>query len=132
MLPRAGAPLRDLRGLLWSSIDNEESRDLDQIEYAERLPDGSIRLYIGIADVDAFVPKGSATDRHAALNTTSLYLGVRIFPMLPDDLSSGASSLLEGQDRIAHVVQLVVGADGEARPGGDVPRDGPQSGEAGV
>lgn len=109
-------PPRDLRGLLWSSIDNEESRDLDQIEFADRLPDGSIRLYVGIADVDAFVPKGSATDKHAATNTTSLYLGVRIFPMLPDELSSGASSLLEGQDRVAHVVQLVVGSDGNVRP----------------
>jgi ribonuclease R len=113
----AGSPApRDLRRLLWSSIDNEESRDLDQIEYAERLSDGSIRLYVGIADVDAFVPKGSVTDKHAALNTTSLYLGVRVFPMLPDELSSGASSLLAGQDRVAHVVQLVVGADGDVRP----------------
>src|SRR5258708_12328536 len=71
---------------------------------------------MGSADVDAVVPKGSATDRHAAVNTTSLYLGVRIFPMLPDELSSGASSLLEGQDRVAHVVQLIVGADGDVRP----------------
>jgi VacB/RNase II family 3'-5' exoribonuclease len=112
---KTGSP-RDLRQLLWSSIDNEESRDLDQIEFAERLPDGSIRLFVGIADVDAFVPKGSPLDAHAAINTTSLYLGVRNFPMLPEELSTGASSLLEGQDRIAHVVQLVVGPDGTVRP----------------
>ena len=107
---------KDLRGLLWSSIDNEDSRDLDQIEYSEQLPDGSIRLYVGIADVDVFAPKGSGLDRHAQVNTTTLYLGVRIFPMLPEELSTGASSLLEGQDRIAHIVQLVVTPDGSVTP----------------
>jgi VacB/RNase II family 3'-5' exoribonuclease len=110
-----GKPPRDLRQILWSSIDNEESRDLDQVEYAERLPDGAIRLYVGIADVDAFVPKGSALDGHAAVNTTSLYLGVRNFPMLPEVLSTGASSLLPDQDRLAHVVQLAVAADGSVK-----------------
>src|SRR5262249_48174903 len=99
-----------------SSTDNEESRDLDQVELAERLPDGGIRLYVGIADVDAFVPKASAGDRHAAVNTTSVYLGVRIFPMLPEALSTGASSLLEGEDRVAHVVQLLVKNDGTVVP----------------
>ena len=66
---KAIGPVRDMREVLWSSIDNSESRDLDQIEYVERLPDGRIRLLIGIADVDAFVPKGSTTDRRAFVNT---------------------------------------------------------------
>ena len=67
------AQVRDLRGLLWSSIDNADSRDLDQVEFAEQLPSGEIRLLVGIADVDAFVPAGSAIDRHAAANATSVY-----------------------------------------------------------
>ena len=103
---------RDLRNLLWSSIDNRESRDLDQVEYAERLADGEIRLYIGIADVDALVPKGSAVDEHAAENTTSVYTGIVVFPMLPERLSTDLTSLNEGEDRCAIVVELDVAADG--------------------
>ena len=103
---------RDLRQLLWSSIDNRESRDLDQIEYAERLPNGDIRLLVGIADVDALVPKGSAIDEHAAENTTSVYTGIVVFPMLPDRLSTDLTSLNEGEDRCAIVVELDVAANG--------------------
>jgi exoribonuclease-2 len=77
------AGCHDLRGLPWSSVDNRESRDLDQIEVAERLPDGSIRIRIGVADVGSLVQLGSAADAHAAANTTSVYTGVAVFPMLP-------------------------------------------------
>lgn len=103
----------DERKLLWSSVDNRESTDLDQIEVSERLEGGVIRVKLGIADVDAFVPAGSAIDRHAANNTTSLYAGIATFPMLPDDLSSGATSLLEGKDRLVVVTQIDVAKDGQ-------------------
>lgn len=102
----------DERDLLWSSVDNSESTDLDQIEVAERLPNDVIRVKVGIADVDAFVPQGSALDRHASTNTTSLYGGIATFPMLPDALSSGATSLLEGEDRVAVVTEIDVALDG--------------------
>jgi len=110
--PPADEKVRDLRGLLWSSIDNPESRDLDQIEYARQEKDGAIRLLIGVADVDAYVPKDSATDRFAFQNTTSVYTGVATFPMLPPVLSENATSLLPNEDRLAVVVEVVVGMDG--------------------
>jgi exoribonuclease-2 len=104
--------VRDLRDLLWSSIDNDDSMDLDQIEVAEALPNGNIRLLVGIADVDAFVHKGSAVDQHARTNTTSIYLGVETFSMLPEALSHDATSLLPTGDRQAIVTDLVVDEDG--------------------
>ena len=104
--------VRDLRGLLWSSIDNDTSKDLDQIEVAERLPNSDVRVMIGIADVDAFVAKDSPIDQHAARETTSVYTGVSIFPMLPVDLSTGASSLLPDVDRPAVVTEFVVSSSG--------------------
>src|SRR4030081_2910759 len=88
---------QDLRSLLWSSIDNDSSRDLDQIEVAERV-EGGIRVLIGIADVDADVAPGSAIDSHAATQTTSVYTGIRTFPMLPEQLSTELTSLNEGVD----------------------------------
>ena len=112
---RDPADVRDDRKLLWSSIDNRESTDLDQVEVSERLPDGSIRVRIGIADVDVFVPKGSPVDLHAAGNTTSLYAGVATFPMLPDELSSNATSLLAGVDRLAVVTDMTIAPNGEIK-----------------
>ncbi len=107
--------VRDLRSLPWSSIDNAESRDLDQVEVAEQLPDGAIRIRLGIADVDALVPKGSALDRHASANSTSVYTGVAVYPMLPEQLSTDLTSLNEGQDRVALVIDLVLEKDGSPR-----------------
>jgi exoribonuclease-2 len=104
--------VRDLRNLPWSSIDNRESRDLDQIEVAERMAGGAIRVRIGVADVDTLVHLGSAADEHAAKNTTSVYTGVATFPMLPDRLSCDLSSLNEAEDRLAVVVEFDVGSDG--------------------
>jgi VacB/RNase II family 3'-5' exoribonuclease len=107
-----GANVRDLRKLLWSSIDNDTSRDLDQIEVAQPLPNGDVKILIGIADLDAFIPKQSAIDQHAASETTTVYAGVRNFPMLPEELSCGKTSLLENQDRLNVVIEFVVEADG--------------------
>jgi len=100
--------VRDLRGLLWSSIDNDSSKDLDQIEVAERLPNGDVNVMVGIADVDAFVAKDSPIDQHAARETTTVYTGVCNFSMLPEELSTGASSLLENVDRPAVVIEFAV------------------------
>jgi exoribonuclease-2 len=107
----AGA-IRDLRNLLWSSIDNDTSRDLDQIEVAERASNGDVKIMIGIADVDSFVSKQSAIDQHAARETTTVYAGVRNFPMLPEELSTGKTSLLENQDCLSVVVEFVVDSTG--------------------
>jgi len=109
------ADVRDLRSLLWSSIDNTESKDLDQVEFAEQLPDGAIRIRLGIADVDALVPKDSALDKHAYANATSVYTGVAVYPMLPVELSTGLTSLNEGEDRVALIIELVIEKDGTPR-----------------
>ena len=107
----------DLRGLLWSSIDNDTSKDLDQIEWAEQLPDGRIRVLVGVADVDARVPRGTVIDKHAQCETTSVYTGVSVFPMLPTELSEGITSLNENQDRVAVVIEFAVDAAGTASEG---------------
>jgi VacB/RNase II family 3'-5' exoribonuclease len=108
----SGGTIRDLRSQLWSSIDNDTSRDLDQIEVAERLSNGDVKVLIGIADVDSFVPKLTAIDEHAARETTTVYAGIRIFPMLPEELSTGKTSLLEHQDCLSVVTEFVVDANG--------------------
>jgi exoribonuclease-2 len=113
-----GGSIRDLRSPLWSSIDNDTSKDLDQIEVAERLPNGNIKVMIGIADVDAFVPRNSPIDEHAAKQTTSVYTGVRIFPMLPEELSTGTTSLLENADKLSVVIEFTVDAAGSMSSSG--------------
>jgi exoribonuclease-2 len=107
----------DLTGLLWSSIDNDTSKDLDQIEWAEQLADGRIRVLVGVADVDARVPLGTVIDGHARSETTSVYTGVKVFPMLPVQLSEGITSLNENQDRVAHVIEFSVDSAGAATDG---------------
>jgi exoribonuclease-2 len=113
--PDDGAPLQDLRKLLWSSIDNDDTRDLDQLELAEETGGGEWRLRIAMADVDLEVPKGSAIDAHAAAQTTTVYTGPVIFPMIPTELSAGATSLFENADRKAVVVDMIVGTDGTVK-----------------
>ena len=113
--------VQDLRNLLWSSIDNESSRDLDQIEYAEQLGNGDIRILVGIADVDSMVPKDSPIDKFAAQNTVTVYTESEIFPMLPEELSTDITSLAENEDRLAIIVELVVKENGDV-PGNSVYR----------
>ena len=112
-----GADGKDLRELLWSSIDNDTSKDLDQIEYAESLPDGRIRILVGVADVDGTVKQSTPLDDHAASETTSVYTGVRTFPMFPVELSEGLTSLNENEDRAAVVTEFCVDAQGIASDG---------------
>src|SRR5215470_13796100 len=113
--------LRDMRNLLWCSIDNDDSRDLDQLTVAEDLGGGKVRCLIAVADVDALVSRGSPIDDHAQQNTTSVYTAARIFPMLPEKLSTNLTSLNENEERIALVIDAQVGPDGSVT-GGDVYR----------
>ncbi len=104
--------IRDRRNLLWASIDNNDSRDLDQLTVAKALPEGKVQILVAIADVDSSVKNGSAIDEHARHNTTSVYTAAEIFPMLPEKLSTDITSLNFDQDRLAIVVEMLVGADG--------------------
>ena len=108
---RSPAGTRDLRNLLWSSIDNDTSRDLDQIEWAERVP-GGIRVRVGIADVSNSVAKDSPIDKHAADQTRTVYTATRNFPMLPNELSTDLTSLNENEDRPAIVIEFVIDTEG--------------------
>lgn len=112
---------RDLRALPWCSIDNDASRDLDQLTVVAPRSGGQTKVLVAVADVDALVPIGTPLDRHAAANATSIYTPAGVFPMLPDRLSTDLTSLAEGQDRLAVIVELAVAADGSVG-GSDVYR----------
>jgi exoribonuclease-2 len=110
--PENDPSIRDLRKLLWCSIDNDDSRDLDQLTVAEDLAGGNVRVLVAIADVDSLVKKGTPIDDHARTNTTSVYTAARIFPMLPTELSTDRTSLNEDQDRVAMIIDMTVSSDG--------------------
>jgi exoribonuclease II len=113
LVPAAPSPeVRDLRERLWVSIDNDSSRDLDQLSVAEALPGGATRVYVAVADVDVLVHRGTALDQHAHANTTSVYTAAGNFPMLPERLSTDLTSLNEDQERLALVLELDVAEDG--------------------
>jgi VacB/RNase II family 3'-5' exoribonuclease len=107
--------IRDMRSLLWASIDNDDSRDLDQLTVAEAVTGGNIQILVAIADVDSSIKKDSAIDKHAHNNTTSVYTAAEIFPMLPEKVSTDVSSLNFKEDRLAIVAEMVIGADGSLR-----------------
>jgi VacB/RNase II family 3'-5' exoribonuclease len=111
-LVEAGSAVHDLRKLAWVSIDNDDTRDLDQLSVAEALPGGLVKLLVAVADVDATVAEGSAIDGHARANTTSVYTVAETFPMLPERLSTDLTSLVEARDRLAIVVEMTVSPDG--------------------
>src|SRR5258706_3591745 len=109
---RADAAMRDLRTLPWCSIDNDDSADADQLTVVVEEADGSTRILIAIADVDALVHPGGAVDAHARVNTTSVYTAAGVYPMLPLRLSTDLSSLNEAQDRAALVIEIRVAPGG--------------------
>jgi len=106
---------RDLRHLLWCSIDNDDSRDLDQLSVAETMPGGAVKILVAIADVETAVKQQSALDDHAKHNTTSVYTAAQIFPMLPEKLSTDLTSLNFESDRLAFVIEMVIAEDGSLR-----------------
>jgi exoribonuclease-2 len=110
--PEGSSGIRDARDLPWASIDNDDSRDLDQLTVAEALPGGSVRIRVAIADVATLVTRGSAIDEHARHNTTSIYTAAKMFPMLPERLSTDLTSLNLGEERLAMVIDMVIAADG--------------------
>jgi VacB/RNase II family 3'-5' exoribonuclease len=110
--PATEPAIRDLRGLLWASIDNDDSRDLDQLSVAEPLADEAVKILVAIADVDATVQIGSPIDDHARANTTSVYTAAQVFPMLPEKLSTNLTSLADAQDRVSLVIEITVDAGG--------------------
>src|SRR5258708_430820 len=107
-----GGLVSDRRDLVWASIDNDDSLDLDQLTVAEQMPGGKVKIMVAVADVDSLVKPGSPIDDHANHNTTSVYTAARIFPMLPEKLSTDFSSLNLHQERLALVVEMVIDAAG--------------------
>ena len=114
----AASSIRDLRALLWASIDNDDSRDLDQLSAAEDLGGGQARVYVAVADVDALVERGTPVDDHAETNTTSVYTAAEIFPMLPEKFSTDLTSLNQNEERLAVVIEMVVAGDGSVKDSG--------------
>ena len=108
----ADRPVRDLTSLLWASIDNDDSRDLDQLTIAEAIPGDKVKILVAVADVDALVKNRSAIDEHARHNTTSVYTAPQIFSMLPEKLSTDFTSLNFDEARLAVVIEMVVASDG--------------------
>ncbi|MBP6342997.1 MAG: RNB domain-containing ribonuclease [Candidatus Omnitrophica bacterium] len=115
--PHLEPGVKDLTELLWSSIDNDDSRDLDQVEYCEVRPDGRVHVMIAIADVDHYVRQGTYSDAHAIKNAVTVYTGVEIFPMLPERLCNDLTSLIPGEDRLAVVMDFLVNSEGEVKSG---------------
>ena len=109
---KADSSVRDMRSMLWCSIDNDDSRDLDQLTVAEQLPDGNVRAIVAVADVDAIVKKGTPIDEHARHNTTSVYTAAKIFPMLPEKLSTDLTSLNDSEERVAVIIDMKVSPEG--------------------
>ena len=107
-----GPGVRDLTSLLWASIDNDDSRDLDQLSVSAPAANNATRVLVAIADVDALVAKGSPVDEHARINTTSVYTAAQVFPMLPERLSTDLTSLGQGVARASIVIEMTVGSDG--------------------
>ena len=116
-----GESVRDLRDLVWASIDNDDSRDLDQLSVAEAMPGNKVKILVAVADVDSLIKKGSAIDEHARHNTTSVYTAAETFPMLPERLSTDLTSLNFGEERLSLVVEMVIDADGTLQ-GSDIYR----------
>jgi VacB/RNase II family 3'-5' exoribonuclease len=112
-ISKARPAIRDLRALLWSSIDNDDTRDLDQLVVADPLMDGIVKILVAIADVDALVERSSPIDEHARSNTTSVYTAAKVFPMLPERLSTDLTSLHQGQERLAVVVEMAIDTAGK-------------------
>src|SRR5215510_4019027 len=115
--PAQNGSMADMRHLPWCSIDNDDSLDLDQLTVAEPLHGDSVRIHVAVADVDALVPNGTPIDEHARQNTTSVYTPTRIFPMLPERLSTNLTSLNPQADRVAMVISYTVGSDGSVDDG---------------
>jgi VacB/RNase II family 3'-5' exoribonuclease len=118
---KASGDVRDMRSMLWCSIDNDDSRDLDQLTVAEQLPGGNVRAIVAVADVDAVVKRGTPIDEHARHNTTSVYTAAKIFPMLPEKLSTNLTSLNDGEERVAMIIDMTVSPEGSV-VGGEVYR----------